>query len=105
MYELIGKEFKLTDNVENSQSKTIFFTSYNQIYVSTVFLGWDHSLGASKPILFETMVFGGQYNEYQVRYHSYDEAEAGHNEVCDMIKNDPEVMEFVRNQKILKLLK
>ena len=30
-------------------------------------------------ILFETMIFGGQYDDYQWRYSTYEEAEAGHN--------------------------
>lgn len=52
--------------------------------VSTVFLGLDHSfscLGPEMeriPILFETMVFGGPLDEYQERYATRAEAEAGH---------------------------
>lgn len=52
------------------------------IFVSTVFLGLDHRFwheGVLPPILFETMIFGGKYNqEYQERYCTWEEAEAGH---------------------------
>ena len=48
------------------------------VRVSTVFLGLDHSFGGGKPILFETMIFGGKYNDYQERYSTWEEAEVGH---------------------------
>ncbi len=106
MYYLDGKEFFPTDDIEKSMSvKSLFVTSYGEVSVSTVFLGFDHSFGGDKnPILFETMVFGGLYDEYQIRYNTYDEAESGHEVVCKMISNDPEVMEFSRNKKISSLL-
>jgi hypothetical protein len=48
-------------------------------YVSTVFMGLDHSFGGGEPVLFETMVFGGPTDqEYQWRYRTFDEAERGH---------------------------
>lgn len=46
--------------------------------VSTVFLGIDHNFGDGAPLLFETMIFGGKHNEYQRRYATWTEAEAGH---------------------------
>lgn len=46
--------------------------------VSTVFLGLDHSFGGPIPILFETMVFGGEFDNEQERYATWDEAVAGH---------------------------
>lgn len=55
-------------------------------YISTVFLGVDHSYSDDGvPILFETMVFGGEHNEYQERYATWDEAEAGHERAIQMI--------------------
>lgn len=52
--------------------------------VSTVFLGIDHNWhDHGEPILFETMVFGGWwFNEWQWRYHTWNEAERGHKEVA-----------------------
>ncbi len=50
------------------------------VLVSTVFLCVDHGL-IGTPILFETMIFGGQYDEYQRRYETYDEALNGHNKI------------------------
>jgi hypothetical protein len=51
------------------------------VFVSTVFLGTDHGWGSGKPVLWETMVFGGPLNEEQVRYHTRAEALAGHEEM------------------------
>ena len=48
-------------------------------FVSTVFLGLDHSFGGGRPVLFETMSFIGDASEdYFARYHTWAEAEAGH---------------------------
>lgn len=46
--------------------------------LSTVFLGIDHSFSGGTPVLFESMIFGGDLNESQERYTSWDEAEVGH---------------------------
>ena len=50
----------------------------NDVRVSTVFLGLDHSFGNGPPILFETMIFGGVYDQYQERYSTWNEAKKGH---------------------------
>lgn len=49
-----------------------------EIVVSTVFLGLDHAWGGGKPVLWETMIFGGKLDTYQTRYTSRAAAEAGH---------------------------
>jgi hypothetical protein len=49
--------------------------------VSTVFLGLDHSWDDGPPLLFETMIFGGYYDEYPIRYATIQEARAGHRRV------------------------
>ena len=46
-------------------NKRVNATHINDVLISTVFLGIDHSFGGGTPILFETMIFGGKYNEYQ----------------------------------------
>lgn len=49
------------------------------VNVSTVFLSMDHRwVGGGPPLLFETMIFGGEHDGYQDRYSTWDEAEAGH---------------------------
>ncbi|WP_414517034.1 hypothetical protein [Nostoc sp. PCC 9305] len=51
--------------------------------VSTIFLGKDYSnLLNLEPQLFETMVFGGEYNGKFWRYSNSEQAVNGHKEVC-----------------------
>jgi hypothetical protein len=48
-------------------------------FISTVFLGLDHSWEPTgPPILFETMIFRGPLDQWQERYCTWDEAEIGH---------------------------
>lgn len=56
-----------------------------EVQVSTVFLGLDHSFSGGTPILFETMIFGGDVDEYQVRYATMEEAVEGHKVAVDMV--------------------
>jgi hypothetical protein len=48
------------------------------VFVSTVFLGLDHSWGSGRPLLWETMIFGGPEDGYQCRYSSRADAVTGH---------------------------
>ena len=58
-------------------NRHVALTQVDRLQVSTVFLGLDHSFGGEIPILFETMIFGGE-EEYQKRYATWEQAEAGH---------------------------
>lgn len=62
-------------------------TTIKGVRVSTVFLGLDHSFGGRCPMLFETMVFGGQLNGEQERCSTYDEAEAMHSKWVEAVKD------------------
>ena len=79
-----GKQFKATtdrhvadDYVVDSQAR--------QVRVSTVFLGIDHSFGGGDPVLFETMIFGGDADGYQERYTTWDAALARHQVLVDRV--------------------
>lgn len=45
-----------------------------EVRISTVFLGLDHQWGKGPPLLFETMIFGGEHDEFQERCSTWDEA-------------------------------
>jgi hypothetical protein len=61
----------------------------DDVRVSTVFLGLDHGYGSSKPVLWETMIFGGQNDQaYQERYASYEQALEGHQKAINFIKTE-----------------
>lgn len=57
-------------------------TSHNH-FVSTVFLGLDHSWVEGVVHLFETMIFSEDkdVDEYQERYSTWQEAEEGHDKI------------------------
>jgi hypothetical protein len=62
--------------------------------ISTVFLHFDHSLnfgqemGPFPPVLFESMIFGGEHDDYQRRYCTYDEALEGHNNLIKALEEE-----------------
>ena len=57
------------------------------VRISTVFLGTDHRFGDSgPPIVFETMVFGGAWDQEQERYSAWDEAVTGHDAMVARVK-------------------
>jgi len=59
------------------------------VKISTVFLGLDHRFFGEEgePILFETMIFGGEHDDYQERYCTYEQAEVGHKYALHLVKN------------------
>lgn len=59
-----------------------------EVTVSTVFLGINHSFGSGPPVLWETMIFGGEFNDYQERYHTYEEAVEGHRRAVALVKGE-----------------
>jgi len=73
----------------NIDNRRIAYTEISKdVHVSTVFLGMDHQWGDGPPLLFETMVFGGDFDEWQYRYATLEEAIAGHYRAVTMV--DPE---------------
>jgi len=60
------------------ESRRVALDRVSQVEISTVFLGLDHQLGRGKPLLFETMVFGGKHDGRCRRYPTWDEALRGH---------------------------
>jgi len=69
-------------NFGSGAAVRVDYTEINsEVFVSTVFLGLDHNLrGEGPPILFETMVFGGEC-KLQLRYTTWEEAQEGHKEI------------------------
>lgn len=56
------------------------------VRVSTVFLGFDHNIFGDIPLLFETMIFGGEHDGYQERCSTWTEAEKMHAEALDLVR-------------------
>jgi hypothetical protein len=56
------------------------------VRVSTVFLGLDHKFGSDgPPLIFETMIFGGEHDGYQERYSTWEQAEEGHKRALALV--------------------
>lgn len=107
-YKLVDKEVvklqlgEMPDFKNRGMFRDTFTIYGEEVQVSTVFLHMDHSFNGGPPLLFETMVFGGLHDNHQVRYTSWDEAEKGHNEICQMVL---EVISNDREKKINNILK
>lgn len=73
---------------EDPKNKRIMITKINNtITISTVFLGLDHSFGfGGPPLWFETMIFGGVHDGFQVRYSTYREAISGHRIAVNLVR-------------------
>lgn len=71
-----------------SSDRLVKKSTHGDAVVSTVFLGLDHGIGGqgTKPLLFETMVFGGKYDEECERYTTWDEAVEGHKNMVKKVK-------------------
>lgn len=76
-------------------TRVLKHTNVGEVLVSTVFLGIDHDWGnpmvkdpnaRRKPLLWETMVFGGDHDGFQERHRSADEAVAAHELAVAMVK-------------------
>ena len=79
------KQFEKADRIV---ATTILPYKGLNIEVSTVFLGIDHNFSGGVPILFETMIFGGKYDDYQEQYATWEEAEAGHKRAIELVKGE-----------------
>jgi hypothetical protein len=93
-YVLEGKEVRkcasIDEYVRLVSDNRIKWTKVSDKIVSTIFFGFDHRVSfgdeddEKEPILFETMVFP---DRIYVRYHTYDEAVKGHDEIVEKIRS------------------
>ncbi len=93
MYILVGKTAEACDDPikwgqwYQSVDRHVANDQIESVQVSTVFLGLDHGLErGGPPSLFETMVFGGMLDQEQERYATWEEAEEGHKEMVERVK-------------------
>jgi hypothetical protein len=71
----------------DNDTRRVAFTEMGNIEISTVWLGLDHNFWCSgSPLIFETMVFGGEYNNWQQRYCTEEQAKVGHNQVVAALR-------------------
>lgn len=91
-YILEGKSVRPVDSLKEwaewfeKSDRKVERTTVGEADVSTVFLGLDHSFGDGPPVLFETMIFGGEHDQDQWRYCTKQEAIEGHNRIVKQLK-------------------
>ena len=76
---------------EKPGDRILKHTKVGEVLISTVFLGLDHRFGSEDgddPIVFETMIFGGDHDQYQERYTTGKQAMIGHNKAVAIVKGD-----------------
>lgn len=80
------EEWTATFNT-NSLQDEISFDKVGNVEITTVWLGLDHQLlPAGPPLIFETMIFGGKLDGYQLRYSSESDAIQGHKTIVELIR-------------------
>ena len=94
-YILVDKVPKPAANMEDwaiwfgTTDRHVAETIIGDVRVSTVFLGLDHGFGRNEPpILFETMIFGGEHDQYCERCSTWEEAEAMHAKAVALVKGE-----------------
>jgi hypothetical protein len=69
------------------ENRRVGDNTVNDIRVSTVFIQLDHNWDPDgQPLLFETMIFGGEYDNDMWRYTTWNEAKAGHERIVNCLK-------------------
>ena len=75
---------------DNIDMKVTAYDEIDGVRISTVFLGMDHSFSHEPghiPVLWETMIFGGEHDDYQKRYTSHHDALEWHQRALELIKS------------------
>ncbi len=105
LYILVNGKPQQTDDInlwglEFEKNRSVRFDEIDGVSISTVFLGMDHSFGGGTPLLFETMVFGGEHDGYTLRYETMEQAIVGHKITTDLVDK-----RGFRDKQIKKILK
>jgi len=61
--------------------------SIGNVEVSTVFLALDHNFWRGLPLLYETMIFGGENDQFVERYCNKIAALAGHDRAVALVRD------------------
>lgn len=102
------KWFETSHKSKGKDNRIVHQDVVGEVSISTVFLGLDHNFhnhGKKKPIeppmLWETMIFGGEMDHYQRRYDSRDDAIVGHMQAVEKVKAlNADIVELERMLKL-----
>lgn len=73
---------------EKWENKIVAQSSVGDVKVSTVWLGLNHRFGDGPPLIFETMIFGGDLDQEQWRYSTEEEAMDGHRAAMSLVEGN-----------------
>ena len=88
---------------EKGQNRIVGHDHIGDVLISTVFLGLDHRFPGMEgpPILWETMIFRGEHDQWMSRYRSREDALAGHKAAVEMVKgSQADLEELERMAKV-----
>ena len=77
-YDIDGQPITMDEWAERFKDNRVALEERGDVSVSTVWLGLDHQYGDGPPLIFETMIFGGEHDQDQWRYSTREGALAGH---------------------------
>ena len=83
---------------ERAECRRVALDEIGTYRVSTVFLGCNLGTHIGELRVFETAVFGGVISIVK-RYATWEEAEAGHKEVCELVEAETECENFEEETK------
>jgi hypothetical protein len=87
-----AKNIEAAEMIDDVSKRIIEKTRIGDSEISTVFLVVNHGWGEF-PILFETMIFGGNRNSETYRCSTYAQAEAQHKMAIDLVRGDKKWIE------------
>ena len=102
--EVDGKPVQVDDVLEwarafEKEDRRVAMDSIGEVCISTVFLGLDHQFGDGPPLIYETLVMGGEMDHDMDRYSTRGEAESGH---ADMVARVRKELDVTDTQPTLK---
>jgi hypothetical protein len=88
-YDRLGLPIPLgewVERIEDPEYCIVQQTTVGDVLISTVWVGLDCAWGKRPPIIFETMLITGDNFELHGRYSTEEEARAGHEAACRMVR-------------------
>jgi len=72
-----------------TRTKHVNQETVGDYWISTVWLGLEHGYNKNRPLIFETMIKhkSKKWLDYQARYSTWKEAEEGHKQAVEWVKN------------------
>ena len=81
------RTFMDSEDEDGNEYRVLGREKVGESFISTVFLGMDHSKSLNgPPLVFETKIFGGDYDGIMERYHTFNEAMEGHKRIKKTLK-------------------